>query len=223
MKTETYNFGKLHCLCCSNTDSDKVAYILYPLNSLKNWIESASEKFGTSIVVITGMDCDNDLTPWPAPGVPEGDPDFKGLAQEFFNKLVQEVIPALEISMNLRTDVERSLVGISLSGLFALWQWGQSDVFNNIATLSGSYWYEGFVEWISQRSFSGKTGRCYMLLGKEEPLSANAVFARVGGCTEAIATHLRRQGVESAYEIVLGNHFQYPIERLNRAFAYLKR
>ncbi|MCS2954096.1 alpha/beta hydrolase-fold protein [Bacteroides thetaiotaomicron] len=223
MKIETYNFGKLHCHCCTNPDSDRVAYILYPLDRLKNWIEPASKEFGTSIVVVTGLDWDNDLTPWPAPGVPEGDHDFKGLAQELFNKLVQEVIPALETSMNLRTDVERSLVGISLSGLFALWQWGRSDVFHNIATLSGSYWYEGFVEWVSQQSFSGKTGKCYMLLGEDEPRQKNAVFARVGDCTDAIATHLQRQRVESTYEIVPGNHFQYPIERLNKAFAYLER
>jgi len=222
MKTETCNFGKLHCHCCTNPDSDRVAYILYPLDRLGNWIEPASEEFGISIVVITGLDWDNDLTPWPAPGVPEGDPNFKGLAQELFNKLVQEVIPALETSMNLRTNVERSLVGISLSGLFALWQWGRSDVFHNIATLSGSFWYDGFMKWVQQQSFAGKKGKCYMLLGEDEPHSANAVFARVGDCTEAIATHLRRQGVESAYEIVPGNHFQYPIERLNRAFAYLK-
>ena len=223
MKTEKYSFGKLNCLCCGNPDSDKAAYILYPLNRLEKWIAPAAEEFGTSIVIITGMDWDNDLTPWPATGVPAGAPDFKGLAQEFFDKLTQEVIPALETAMNLRNDVERSLVGISLSGLFALWQWPQSEFFRNIATLSGSYWYEGFVEWVSRQSFSGKTGKCYMLLGEEEPRQGNAAFSRVGDCTEEIAARLRRQGVESTYETVPGNHFQYPIERLNRAFAYLKR
>ncbi len=140
MKTETYELGKLHYLCCSNPDSGKVAYILYPLNRLKKWIEPAAKEFGISIVVMTGMDWDNDLTPWPASGVPEGDPDFKGLAQNFFNELTQKIIPVLEASMNLCTDVERSLVGISLSGLFTLWQWPQSEFFNNIAMLSGSFW-----------------------------------------------------------------------------------
>ncbi len=60
-----------------------------------------------------------------------------------------------------------------------------------------------------------------MLIGEEEPRQRNAVFARVGDCTEQIAAYLRRQNVELTYEIVPGNHFQYPIERLNRAFTYL--
>lgn len=170
---------------------------------------------------MTGMDWDNDLTPWPASGVPEGDPDFKGLAQNFFDELTQKIIPVLEASMNLRTDVERSLVGISLSGLFTLWQWPQSEFFHNIAMLSGSFWYEDFVEWILQQSFFGESGKCYMLIGEEEPRQRNAVFARVGDCTEQIAAYLRRQNVELTYEIVPGNHLQYPIERLNRAFTYL--
>lgn len=61
-----------------NKSADRICYVLYPLDSLEEWIEEAAQKFGVSIAVITGMDWNNDLTPWPATGVPPGSPDFKG-------------------------------------------------------------------------------------------------------------------------------------------------
>lgn len=36
------------------------------------------------------------------------------------------------------------MAGVSLSGLFALWQWLMNDTFRNIISLSGSFWYAGF-------------------------------------------------------------------------------
>ncbi|MDE6638872.1 MAG: hypothetical protein K2K32_11640 [Muribaculaceae bacterium] len=39
-----------------------------------------------------------------------------------------------------------------MSGLFALWQWMVCDTFRNIASLSGSFWYEGFMEWMKSRT-----------------------------------------------------------------------
>lgn len=61
-----------------NKSTDRVCYVLYPLDILSEWIEKAARNFDVSIVVVTGMDWDNDLTPWPAKGEPQGCPDFKG-------------------------------------------------------------------------------------------------------------------------------------------------
>lgn len=48
--------------------SDRICYLLYPFDRLEEWIERAAPEFGVSIAVVTGMDWDNDLTPWPAKG-----------------------------------------------------------------------------------------------------------------------------------------------------------
>lgn len=221
MKTEIYNIGSLQIHSAINPECDKIAYILYPLDMLEKWLEPAAERYGVSIVAITNIDWDNDLSPWPAPGQPKGNPDFEGNAPEFLATLTKVVVPEIDRRFSLPRNIERTLVGVSLSGLFTLWQWPQCGIFRNIATLSGSYWYDGFEQWIFHQSFSDKKGRCYMLLGEEEPHSNNPAYRKVGVCTENIVGYMRRQGVHITYNMVPGNHFQYGIERLNKAFDNL--
>lgn len=112
--------------------ANRICYILYPVSSLNEWIQSAAQKFGISLVMITGMDWDDDLTPWPARGVPSGSPDFKGNAPRFLSTLTKEVIPEIEQRMGIASSVERTLLGVSLSGLFTLWEWMIDNTFHNI-------------------------------------------------------------------------------------------
>lgn len=221
MKIERFKIGKLQLLCAMTPETQELAYILYPMDVLQDWIKDASEKYCVSIIVITGFDWDNDLTPWPALGEPTGCPDFKGKAPEFLKALTDTIIPDIEQRYRLSPDISRSLVGVSLSGLFTLWQWPQCDMFRNIATLSGSFWYEGFEQWIFRQSFTAKKGKCYMLLGIDEPNSNVPAFRKVRVCTENIVGYLRRQGVDIVYNMVPGNHFQFGLERLDKAFTHL--
>lgn len=219
MAIENIDYENLHCSLCRNTESNRVAWILYPVSLSPEWVESASAKYQTSIAVVTGIDWDNALTPWAALGVPKGSPDFKGEAEQFLIKLTQVLLPLIEEKLGCTETPERTLIGVSLSGLFTLWQWAESYCFRNIATLSGSFWYMDFVKWIWTQPFAGKTGRCFMLLGEAESHSKNPVFATVEKCTEDIAGYLRRHGIDVSYKIVKGNHYQYPIERLDMAMS----
>lgn len=221
MKTEIFNIRSLKIRSAIIPECDRIAYILYPLDVLQEWIAPATAKYGVSIVVITNIDWDNDLTPWPAPGQPKGNPEFEGNAPEFLVTLTQDVVTEIERKYSLPKHIERTLVGVSLSGLFTLWQWPLCGVFRNIATLSGSYWYDGFEQWIYHQSFSDKKGRCFMLLGMDEPHSNVPAYRKVGVCTENIVGYMRRHGVHITYNTVPGNHFQYGIERLNKAFENL--
>ena len=161
------NIDNLHCLCSGGNDnSDRIAYVLYPISGmLNNWIEQAAEKYRVSIVVITGMDWQNIFSPWPAKGVPDGSPDFKGESPEFLLKLRTRIIPEIEHFLGINNTPERTVVGVSMSGLFALWQWMECDTFKNIASLSGSFWYEGFMKWMSSRTIPHKDGTAFFLLG----------------------------------------------------------
>ena len=58
-----------------------------------------------------------------------------------------------------------------------------------------------------------------MLLGDDEPRSRNQLFSAVGKCTDEIVGYIRRQGVDITYRTVPGNHYQYPIERLDMAMS----
>ena len=215
------DFEKLNCLCSTTVNKHKIAYILYPMDILSEWIEQAAEKYGVTIVVITDMDWQNVFSPWPAPGVPKGDPDFKGESPEFLKLLQNEVIPKIEKTLHVDSDVERDLVGVSMSGLFALWQWMVCDTFKSIASLSGSFWYEGFIDWMRKIQIPHKTGKGFFLLGDRESHSNVKAFNTVGINTAEIISILKSSGIDTEFASVPGNHFSDPIPRLEKAFDAL--
>lgn len=213
----------LDCLCCSSSDDKgKIAYILYPVSGmLDEWIERAAEKYGTAIAVVTGMDWQNVFSPWYAKGVPAGSPDFKGESPEFLAELRDKIVPAVETALGVDCTDERTLVGVSMSGLFALWQWMECDTFRNIACLSGSFWYDGFMDWMASRTIPGKSGSAFFLLGEQEAKSRVKEFNTVSANTSAIVKRLDRCGIRVRFESVPGNHYSDPIPRLDAAFSAL--
>lgn len=211
----------LDCHCCPSDNNGKIAYILYPMDILADWIEPAAAKYNTTIVVITGMDWQNVFSPWPAKGVPKGSLDFKGESPEFLDLLQHSVIPQIEKEFGFSATPERTLFGVSMSGLFALWQWMLCDTFTNIACLSGSFWYEGFVEWMRDRDIPAKSGKAYFLLGQQEAKSKVKAFATVAENTQEIISLLDDAGVKTEFQSVPGNHYSDPIGRLDRAFTAL--
>lgn len=219
--TQTIDIEGLRCLCSPFECADKIAYILYPMDILAGWVEQAAQKYGTTIVVITGMDWEAVFSPWRAKGVPEGSPDFGGKSPEFLKQLQDVVIPQVEAKLGIAAGAERSLVGVSMSGLFALWQWMICDTFENIASLSGSFWYEGFLDWMKTRQIPRKSGKGYFLLGNQESSSAVKTFRSVGADTNEIIAILRSAGLDVEFESVPGNHFSDAIPRLEKAFSAL--
>ena len=219
--TQKIKIGNLNCLCSSVINKERIAYILYPLDILSEWIETAAEKFGVTIVAITGMDWQNVFSPWPAPGVSKGDPDFKGESPEFLKLLQSKAIPEIEQTLKINSLVERNLVGVSMSGLFALWQWMECDTFRSIASLSGSFWYEGFIEWMRTIQIPHKTGKAFFLLGNQESHSKVKAFNSVGINTAEIIQILKTSGINAEFKSVPGNHFANGIARLEKAFNAL--
>lgn len=215
------NIENLNCLCSSPVSKDKIAYILYPMDMLVDWIEPAAEKYGVTIVVITGMDWQNVFSPWAAPGVPKGDPDFKGESPDFLKTLQQKVIPWIESTLQTEDGAERNLLGVSMSGLFALWQWMMCDTFHSIASLSGSFWYEGFIDWMKRIHIPQKSGLGFFLLGDQESKSNVKAFKTVGINTRTVIELLTAAGIRTEFESVPGNHFSNPVPRLEKAFDAL--
>ncbi len=110
-----------------------------------------------------------------------------------------------------------------MSGLFALWQWMVCDTFTNIASLSGSFWYEGFMNWLTARPIPHKTGRAFFLLGDQESHSKVKAFDSVGANTAEIVTLLERAGIDTTFRSVPGNHYSDPIPRLDLALSTLNK
>lgn len=221
---KTINIENLKCACVPNEGSKRVVYMIYPSVSVftEDWLQEQSEKCGCSIVIIyVGFnDWDNLLTPWAAPGVPKNSPAFKGEAAEFNQLLIERVIPVAEKALSISDIEERDLIGVSLGGLFTLWQWMQFDTFRSIGCLSGSFWYEGFLDWFDKQPVPQKSGKAFFLLGTDEPKASVKAFQTVGKNTEAIVARLKSAGIPVEFEWVQGDHFANPVQRAEQALKY---
>ena len=98
------------------------------------------------VVLFTAQaDGGRDFTPWPAPGIREGEA-FTGEAGDYLGFLTERALPLLERDFRAAAQPQRrGILGYSLGGLFALWAQRQGEVFRLAGSLSGSLWYPGWL------------------------------------------------------------------------------
>lgn len=219
------NIEGYQCHCAPKKDAKAVVYMIYPeLAELEDkWVEKMAELHEVNVVMVyVPADQWNDaLTPWPEPGEAKGCPPFAGKSAEFLKFLQDKIIPSTDKACEIPPEVERNLIGVSLGGLFTLWQWMECDTFKSIGCLSGSFWYVGFKKWFESKPVPHKTGKAYFLLGEEEPSSHVVAFQSVGVNTEAVVAKLKDAGIPVTFEWVQGNHFSRPVHRAERALDSL--
>lgn len=223
--TTTIEIDKVRCVCVKRDESKRIVYMIYPdVNGFSDdWLKMQAAKHDCSIVVIYVAlnDWNNCLTPWPEPGETKGAEPFGGKAADFMTAIQSMIIPETNKALVISEVSERNLIGVSLGGLFTLWQWMKYDTFNSIACLSGSFWYNGFIEWFEKLSAPQKTGHAYFLLGKDEPKSKVKAFRPVGVNTELIVSKLKADGISVKFDPVDGDHFANPIQRAESALNAL--
>ena len=156
-------------------DSQQVAYILTPMSLNDKDVEALTAKYNINLIVISGMDWNDDMTPWSAPGITRGEKDFGNNAEAFLATLTNKIIPEAEANFALNPTA-RILAGISLSGMFALWAWFKSDVFSTIISISGSLWYPDFADWFCKHPLSASVATHSLGLSASIPaMGARAV------------------------------------------------
>lgn len=201
--------------------SNKICYMILPegiKGELCDGLKALSEKHDVSIAIIEDVNWNDDLTPWPAAGVFKKAKPFGGKAALFLNKMIDEIIPNTEKELGIE-DAERTLLGVSLSGLFAVWSTFNADAFTNIFSISGSLWYDGFVEWMKEQTPSPQLKKVFMLLGEKEKNSKEKRMATVEERTIAAANILKAKSQAAvSFELVEGTHFSPIMPRLERMF-----
>lgn len=205
--------------------SNKVCYMILPegvKGNLCDGLKGLSEKYGISIALIEDVNWNDDLTPWPAEGVFKKAKPFGGKATLFLERLTNEIVPETERDLGIE-DAERTLLGVSLSGLFAVWAAFHTDAFANIISLSGSLWYDGFVEWMKEQTPSPRVKKVCMLLGEKEKNSKEKRMATVEERTLAAADILKAKSQASvSFELVEGTHFSPILPRMEQAMMTLE-
>ena len=202
--------------------SGRICYFLLPegvLGDIAKWSEQAAERYGCNIVLMTGMDWNRDMSPWPAEGVMRKRKGFGGGAALFAESLAEDYLPMVESWLGIR-GAERYLLGISLSGLFSLWVLSRTQMFAGAASISGSFWYDGFTGWLEKTAFP-LTAKVYLSLGEKEKNAADKRLATVEDRTKEVVSILTAKGLTAVLEMVSGTHFSPAVPRFEKAMAYL--
>lgn len=218
--SRTYQTAELDVTTCGGGDS--ICYVLLPegLNAdMSAWAGEASARFGINIVLVSGMDWNRDMSPWEAEGVMKKKKNFEGGAGAYLELLTGAIIPNVEQWLGLEAP-KRFLLGISLSGLFAIWSLSACDGFVGVGSVSGSLWYDGLVEWAHAAGLPGGA-RVYLSLGVREKNVPDRRMATVEDATRAMAGILGRKGYDVTFEMVPGTHFSPAAPKFDRALEVL--
>jgi len=172
------------------------------------------------LAAIGGADWENDLTPWPAKRAFKGGRAFGGQADSYLRVLTGTIIPAVEAALPAAPAV-RTLAGYSLDGLFALYAAWQTVSFSRVASVSGSLWYDGFLDFLRSKPPLVLPKRVYFSLGSREKCASSPRLASVQNCTEAAVEYLRSLGSDVTWELNPGGHFDDAALRLSRGIAAL--
>ena len=217
MTSRTYH--SLH-LDIVSFDSSSIIYILLPHRlpaEELTAIEELSTRFETNIVAISEMDWNNDMTPWKSPAVKEG--EFGGRASQFLDRLKGDIFFNLESSLQIRNP-KRYLIGLSLAGLFSVWAGIMKPLFEGIASISGSFWYDGFADWLMKQE-DLKCVRFYVSMGEKEKETKVKRFANIEENTMKVVETLMLKGAEVTFEVTEGGHNSPVLPRIEKSVVSL--
>lgn len=168
-----------------------------------------------TLVAISGLDWNNDMTPWPLASSSEKGSVFTGGADTYLELLTRTIIPETEQSIP-GCPVWRGIAGYSLAGLFALYSLYRTDLFSRAASMSGSLWYPGIKEYVFSHQMKTKPDCIYFSLGSKENKTRNQLMKNVRQNTEEIVSFCENNSIQTVFQLNPGNHFS---DTLNRSAA----
>ncbi|XXQ68441.1 alpha/beta hydrolase-fold protein [Neisseriaceae bacterium B1] len=157
------------------------------------------------------------FTPWTAPRLFKKGADFGGGAADYHADLIHKIIPEIERECGFQA-AWRGLLGYSLAGLFTLYCAMISPYFQYIASVSGSLWFDDFMDFVAQQSPPNMP--IYVSLGDGEAAGKNPRTAAVQIATEKIVSHWQAAGVNVFFELNAGGHFDDVAQRVAKTVKH---
>lgn len=201
-------------------------------NDIREIIDAIEEYFYKDwppfvLVNIKPKNWNDDYTPWPAKGVATNAEDFGGKADDYIETLLYKIKPYIDTNYRTKPDYKNNvLIGYSLAGLLSLYVLYRCEHFGRIGSLSGSLWYDKWIEYMSLNNPYNKDAKVYLSLGIKESKSRNLRMAKVGECTEKTFEIIQKQLI-SKENVKLdwnnGGHFTEINERFIKAILWLVR
>ncbi len=176
---------------------------------------------GFTLGVIGNIDWNRDLSPWSAEKVFKDGEAFSGGGGEYLKRLAGRLIPEAEAGLGF-APVERGIAGYSLAGLFALYAFLNSELFRLAGSVSGSLWYDGWLDYVNKAATrTEKKGKVYLSVGDGEGHARNRRMKSVVENTRLTQAALCGAGMETLFELNRGGHFEDEQGRLERCLTWL--
>lgn len=168
-------------------------------------LDEVARDLVSTVVSVPVDDWGSKLTPWPAEALYRGEAAYEGMAQTTLTWLLEEVIPSCEQEAGIAPKA-RGIAGYSLAGLFSLHAFLQDSSFAAVACLSGSLWYEGWVEHMESLTPPATRRYAFLSLGSKERRASRPQLKRVQDNTERCVELLRAWGIKTDYVLNPGGH-----------------
>lgn len=173
-----------------------------------------------TLVSISDLDWNHDMVPWDSPPAFKNAEPCTGGADEYLRLLTEEIIPAAEKKIN-GVPRWRGIAGYSLAGLFALYAIYRTDLLSRVGSMSGSLWFPGMKDYIFFHEPKRWPDCMYFSLGDKESKTRNPVLRNVRQNTEKIHAFYRGKGIDTAFHLNPGNHYNQAVERTAAGLCWL--
>ena len=154
-----------------------------------------------NLLVVGNIDWNHDMSPWYMHSIYSKEKSFSDGADEYM-KLLIEGEPKFT-----------GIAGYSLAGLFAVYAMYKTDVFDRVASMSGSLWFSDFIEYCKRNEYKRLPDKIYFSLGDKEANTRNPVLKTVQDKTIELSEYFKSLGAEVIFELNSGNHFTDTILR----------
>lgn len=165
-----------------------------------------------NLLVVGNIDWNHDMSLWYMPSIYSKEKSFSGGAEEYLRLLIDDILPKAKEMI----EGEPKFIGIagySLAGLFAVYAMYKTDVFDRVASMSGSLWFYDFIEYCKRNDCRKLPDKIYFSLGNKEANTRNPVLKTVEDNTRELAEYFKKLGSEVIFELNPGNHFTDTILR----------
>lgn len=179
------------------------------------------------LLSVQSQNWNDEYSPWSVPALKKNEKPFGEGAANYLRFLTENVKPFIDGHYRTKLEPENTaLLGYSLGGLVSLYALYTCKTFGKIGSLSGSLWFEGWIEFMHSNMPAATGAKVYLSLGKGEERIRNQRMAKVGDCTRQAAQILKQQlkfTENSALVWNNGGHFTEIPQRYQKAIMWLMR
>ena len=170
------------------------------------------------LVAIDGLDYHRHLSPWATGKLFKHDDPCEGKGAEWLQQLASAVIPQVEQGLKVSW---RIIAGYSLAGLFAWWASYHTTLFKDVISVSGSFWFPGFVDFVRNHEFMKVPQHIYFSIGDKETRLKNPILNTVENHTRWLQQHYAAMGVNTAFDLNNGNHYNQVAWRIAKGITWM--